>query len=65
MVGAKNLLDSNLGDPDKAGIRVIKDSGRPLTPAESIGRNLMRIVDWMPFFYAIGIASAFLKATSG
>jgi uncharacterized RDD family membrane protein YckC len=44
----------------KAGIRVIKDSGRPLTPAESIGRNLMRIVDWMPFFYAIGITSAFL-----
>jgi uncharacterized RDD family membrane protein YckC len=41
------------------GIRVIKDSGRPLTPAESIGRNLMRIVDWLPFFYAIGIISAF------
>jgi len=44
----------------KAGIRVIKDSGRPLTPAESIGRNLMRIVDWMPAFYAVGIASAVL-----
>lgn len=44
----------------KAGIRVIKDSGRPLTPAESIGRNLMRIVDWMPFFYGVGIACAFL-----
>jgi len=44
----------------KVGIRVIKDSGRPLTPAESIGRNLMRIVDWLPFFYAIGMASAFL-----
>jgi uncharacterized RDD family membrane protein YckC len=43
----------------KAGIRVIKDSGRPLTAAESIGRNLMRIVDWMPFLYAIGIVSAF------
>lgn len=44
----------------KAGIRVMKDTGRPLTPAESIGRNLMRIVDWMPFFYAIGITCAFL-----
>ncbi len=42
----------------KAGIRVIKDSGRPLTPAESIGRNLMRIVDWMPSLYAVGIVSA-------
>lgn len=42
----------------KAGIRVIKDSGRPLTPAESIARNLLRIVDWLPGFYAVGIASA-------
>jgi uncharacterized RDD family membrane protein YckC len=41
-------------------IRVIKDSGRPLTPAESIGRNLMRIVDWMPTLYAVGIVSAIL-----
>lgn len=44
----------------KVGIRVIKDSGRPLTPAESIGRNLMRIVDWLPGMYAVGITSAFL-----
>ncbi len=44
----------------KAGIRVIKDSGRPLTPAESIARNLMRIVDWLPAFYAVGIVSALL-----
>jgi len=43
----------------KVGIRVIKDSGRPLTPAESIGRNLMRIVDWLPSFYAVGLACAF------
>lgn len=44
----------------KAGIRVIKDTGRPLTPVETIGRNLMRIVDWLPGFYAVGIASALL-----
>ena len=44
----------------KAGIRVIKDSGRPLTAAESIARNLLRIVDWLPAFYAVGIASALL-----
>jgi uncharacterized RDD family membrane protein YckC len=42
----------------RIGIRVIKDSGRPLTPAESIGRNLMRIVDWLPAFYAVGMVSA-------
>jgi uncharacterized RDD family membrane protein YckC len=41
-------------------IRVIKDSGRPLTPAETIGRNLMRILDWMPSLYAVGVLSAIL-----
>jgi uncharacterized RDD family membrane protein YckC len=40
-----------------AQIRVIKDSGRPLTPAETIGRNLMRIVDWMPSLYAVGVVT--------
>jgi uncharacterized RDD family membrane protein YckC len=48
----------------KVGIRVIKDSGRPLTPAESIGRNLMRIVDWLPFFYGVGIVCAFLTKSN-
>jgi uncharacterized RDD family membrane protein YckC len=40
------------------GLRVVKTSGRPLTPAETIGRNLMRIVDQLPFFYAVGIIAA-------
>jgi len=44
----------------KIGIRVIKDSGRPLTAAESIGRNLLRIVDWLPLFYAVGMVCAVL-----
>ena len=43
------------------GIRVIKESGRPLTPAETIGRNLMRIVDQMPAMYAIGLVTMFLS----
>jgi uncharacterized RDD family membrane protein YckC len=42
-------------------IRVIKDSGRPLTPAETIGRNLMRIIDWLPSFYAVGIVTMLLN----
>jgi uncharacterized RDD family membrane protein YckC len=45
----------------KEHIRVIKDSGRPLTPAESIGRNLMRIVDILPVLYGVGILCAFLN----
>lgn len=40
------------------GVRVVKDSGRPLTPAETIARNLMRIVDSLPSFYAVGIIAA-------
>jgi uncharacterized RDD family membrane protein YckC len=44
------------------GIRVVKDSGRPLTPSESIGRNLFRIVDQLPAFYAIGVVVALMNA---
>lgn len=40
-----------------AGIRVIKDSGRALNIYEIIGRNLMRAVDALPFFYVVGIVS--------
>lgn len=40
------------------GLRVVKTSGRPLTAAESIGRNLMRIVDSIPWFYAVGVVTA-------
>jgi RDD family len=46
------------------GIRVVKDSGRPLTAAESIGRNLLRIVDQLPGFYAIGIVVAILNSSN-
>jgi uncharacterized RDD family membrane protein YckC len=38
------------------GIRVVKDSGRPITAVEGIGRNLMRAVDGF-FFYLIGVLS--------
>jgi uncharacterized RDD family membrane protein YckC len=44
-----------------AKIRVIKESGRPITPAESVARNMMRIVDQLPIFYGIGIASVLLS----
>jgi uncharacterized RDD family membrane protein YckC len=44
------------------GIRVVKDSGRPLTPSETIGRNLLRIVDQLPAFYAVGVLVALMNA---
>ena len=40
-----------------ARIRVIEDSGRPITPSESVARNLMRIVDALPSLYGIGVVS--------
>jgi uncharacterized RDD family membrane protein YckC len=45
----------------KEGLRVIKDSGRPITPSEAVGRNLLRIVDQLPAFYAVGIGSVLLS----
>jgi uncharacterized RDD family membrane protein YckC len=44
------------------GIRVVKDSGRPLTPPETIGRNLLRIVDQLPVLYGVGIVVALANA---
>jgi uncharacterized RDD family membrane protein YckC len=38
-----------------AGIRVIKDSGRPINAFEAVGRNLMRAVDAMPGIYGVGL----------
>ncbi len=46
------------------GIRVIKESGRPLAPAETIGRNLLRIVDQLPGIYAVGLVAAMLNGQS-
>jgi uncharacterized RDD family membrane protein YckC len=37
------------------GIRVIKESGRPINAFEAIGRNLMRAVDGLPGIYGVGL----------
>jgi uncharacterized RDD family membrane protein YckC len=38
-------------------LRVIRDSGRQITLFESMTRNLIRVVDAFPSFYAVGIVS--------
>jgi uncharacterized RDD family membrane protein YckC len=38
-----------------AGIRVIKESGRPINAFEAIGRNLLRAVDGLPGIYGVGL----------
>jgi uncharacterized RDD family membrane protein YckC len=44
-----------------AGIRVIKDSGRPINVFESISRNLVRVVDWFPGLYGVGVVTMLLN----
>jgi uncharacterized RDD family membrane protein YckC len=45
-----------------AKIRVIKDSGRPINAFEAISRNLIRFVDFLPFFYGVGVITMLLNA---
>ncbi len=44
-----------------ARLRVIQESGRPLQVWQAIARNLMRIVDQLPGFYAVGMTSALIS----
>ncbi|MDR0842115.1 MAG: RDD family protein [Acidobacteriota bacterium] len=46
------------------GIRVIKESGRPITPMESMGRNLLRAIDMLPGIYAVGVVCMMLNQRS-
>ncbi|HTV14266.1 MAG TPA: RDD family protein [Acidobacteriaceae bacterium] len=36
-------------------LRVIRDSGRQITLFESMTRNLVRVIDWFPGIYAVGV----------
>lgn len=43
-----------------AGIRVVKDTGRPISAIEGVGRNLMRAIDGQ-FLYLVGMVSVMLS----
>ncbi len=45
-----------------AKIRVIQQSGRAVTLFESLARNLVRIVDFLPTFYITGVISIFVTS---
>jgi uncharacterized RDD family membrane protein YckC len=47
-----------------AGIRVIQQSGRAVTIFESLARNLVRAVDFLPSFYVTGVISIFVTSRS-
>lgn len=44
-----------------AKIRVIHQSGRGITFVESLGRNLVRFIDYLPGVYAVGVVTMFLN----
>jgi hypothetical protein len=44
-----------------ARLRVVGDHGEPLTLAQAAIRNLVRIVDFLPVFYAIGMLTLFIN----
>jgi len=54
---------SNGRTPGKrvAKIRVIHQSGRGITFVEALARNLVRYVDEMPSFYAVGLVAIFIS----
>jgi uncharacterized RDD family membrane protein YckC len=43
-------------------LRVIKDNGRPVTAEAAILRNLMRIVDYLPTLYTVGIVTILISS---
>lgn len=43
------------------GLRVVMDSGLPVTPAASLTRNLLRTADFLPFLYAGGLLAMLLR----
>ena len=46
------------------GLRVVMDSGLPVTPAASITRNLLRAADFMPMFYGAAVLSMLWRRDS-
>jgi uncharacterized RDD family membrane protein YckC len=41
-------------------IRVIQQTGRPISLFESLGRNLVRVIDFLPTLYITGVISMFV-----
>jgi uncharacterized RDD family membrane protein YckC len=46
------------------GLRVLRSDGTPITLTESIIRNLVRFVDFLPLFYGLGVVVMFVNAQS-
>jgi uncharacterized RDD family membrane protein YckC len=42
-------------------LKVVMDSGLPITPAASLTRNLLRVADFLPAFFAFAVASMLMR----
>lgn len=47
-----------------AGVRVIHESGRPVSAFEAIARNVLRAIDFLPALYGVGIVTMLLNRQS-
>ena len=45
-------------------LRVIRETGYPLRPVDAVIRNLVRLVDLLPGFYAVGVLAMLLNQRS-
>jgi uncharacterized RDD family membrane protein YckC len=43
------------------GVRVIRENGYPIRPVDAVIRNLVRIVDWLPGLYGVGVLTMLLN----
>jgi uncharacterized RDD family membrane protein YckC len=43
------------------GLKVVMESGLPVTPAASLTRNLLRVADFMPLLYGFGMLSMLMR----
>jgi uncharacterized RDD family membrane protein YckC len=46
------------------GLRVIRTNGTPITLAESVIRNLVRVIDFLPAYYGVGVVTMFINEQS-
>ena len=47
-----------------SGLRVIRADGAPITLAESMIRNLVRLIDFLPVYYGVGVVTMFVNDQS-
>src|SRR5579859_3126115 len=46
------------------GLRVIRENGYPMRPIDAVIRNLVRIVDWLPGVYGVGVLTMLFNSRS-